>query len=341
MKKLFYTLVVLIILCGNLFSQENNYLPDSNNMFTKSLHYTFKGLQFVYSKEQGGLERLTGRPSSELGCAKSQCHITSCDVCHKGDVSGKSLYSIDAAKNPKVCEPCHGDMAKDNPDVHFAKKMVCSDCHTSRELHGDGTAHNTFNEPGFFDAKCTNCHSSLNQSASHTVHSDKLDCLACHMSGSTTCLNCHIDSRLRGVKGSSVQFKNMYFLVNHDGKVKPANMLSYVYQGKKMITFAPTFTHTVLKEGRKCGECHKSVITNDINSGNFRLASWENSALKGAEGVIPVFDVLKWNIDFLDRPDSTWILLNQSSETLINYSGYCSPLTKEQFKKMTKTVSDK
>jgi hypothetical protein len=341
MKKLFYALAILIIFCGNLFSQENNYLPDSNNMFTKSLHYTFKGLQFIYSKEQGGLERLTGRPFSELGCAKSQCHITSCDVCHKSELNGKSSYSIDAAKNPKICEPCHGDMAKDNPDVHFAKNMKCTDCHTSREMHGDGIAHNTFNEPGFFDAKCSNCHASLTQSASHTVHKDKLDCLSCHMYGSTTCLNCHIDSRLKGIKGSSVQMTDMYFLVNHDGKVKLANLLSYVCQGKTMITFAPAFSHSIRKEGRKCSECHNSQIVKDIQEGKFKLASWENGALKGVKGVVPVVNVLKWNIDFLDRVDSTWILLNNPPEPIINYSGYCTPLSLEQFGKLNKTVSNK
>lgn len=334
MKKLFYAIAILNIFCGNSFSQENSYLPDSNNMFTKSLHYTNKGLQFIYSKEHGGLERLTERPSSELGCAKSQCHITSCDACHKSEVNGKSIYSIDAAKNPKVCEPCHGDMAQDNPDVHFAKNMKCADCHTAREMHGDGIEHKSFNEPGFFDAKCMNCHASAKQTISHTVHKDKLDCLACHMYGSTTCLNCHIDSRLRGVKGSAVQMKNMYFLVNHDGKVKPANLLSYVYQGKTMITFAPSFSHSIKKEGRKCSECHNSQAIKDLQDGKFKLASWENGKLIGSEGVIPVYDVLKWKIDFLDKPDTTWILLSNPPEPLINYSGYCSPITKEQFLKL-------
>ncbi|MCX6164212.1 MAG: hypothetical protein NTU73_05020, partial [Ignavibacteriae bacterium] len=195
------------------------------------------------------------------------------------------------------------------------------DCHTARELHGDGIAHNTYNEPGFFDAKCTNCHASAKQSMSHTIHKGKLDCLACHMTGSTTCLNCHIDSRLKGIKGSSIQMKNMYFLVNHDGKVKLANLLSYVYQGKTMITFAPAFSHSVIKEGRKCAECHNSQIVKEINEGKFTFARWENNSMKGVEGVIPVIDVLKWNIDFLDRVDSTWIPLENQPELLLNYSG--------------------
>jgi hypothetical protein len=339
MKKSFYRFILLILpllflYSANIFSQEKNYPPDSNTMFSKILHFTNKGLEYVYSKEQGGLERLTGMSATELGCLKSKCHITSCDVCHKKEENGKILYSLDAARNPKICAPCHGEIEKDDPDVHFTKGMKCTDCHTSRELHGDGIAHNTFNEPGFFETKCENCHASAKQTLSHTVHKGKLDCIVCHTLDSYTCLNCHIEARIKSKKDNQILMKNMYFLVNHDNKVKLANMLSYVYQNKTMITFAPSFTHSVKKDGRKCSECHNSQIIKDINEGKFILASWQNGEMKGSIGVIPVIDVLKWKMDFLDKIDSTWILINNPPEPLINYSGYCTPITKEQLEKL-------
>ncbi len=32
------------------------------SFYAKSLHYTNRGIEFIYSKEQGGVERLTGVP---------------------------------------------------------------------------------------------------------------------------------------------------------------------------------------------------------------------------------------------------------------------------------------
>lgn len=346
MKKLFYKstfLFAFIFFCFfcTLLSQEKNYPPDSNNMFSKSLHFTNKGIEYVYSKEHGGLERLTGKSATELGCMKAKCHITSCDVCHKKEVDGKFLYSKEPVRDMKVCAPCHSVPEKDDPDVHFKKGMVCMDCHTAREMHGDGKAYNTFNEPGFFDAKCENCHASAMQTISHTVHKGKLDCAVCHTSDYYTCLNCHIDARLKEKKDNQIVLKNMYFLVNHDNKVKLANMLSYVYQNKTMITFAPAFSHAIKKDGRKCAECHDTHITKDINDGKFTLASWENGKMKTAEGVIPVIDVLKWNLVFLDKIDTIWVPLENPPEPLLNFSGYCTPLTQSQVGKLNKSVGGK
>jgi hypothetical protein len=111
-------------------------------------------------------------------------------------------------------------------------------------------------------------------------------------------------------------------------------MLSYVYKDKTMITFAPSFSHSIKKEGRKCEECHKTTVGQDINKNKFKLVKWENGQLKNAEGVVPVFDPLNWSMVYLDRKDTTWIPLNNPAEPLLNYSGYCTPLTREQFDKL-------
>ena len=42
--------------------------PAGENFFAKSLHYTNRGIEFVYSKDQGGVERLTGVPFKDTGC---------------------------------------------------------------------------------------------------------------------------------------------------------------------------------------------------------------------------------------------------------------------------------
>jgi hypothetical protein len=318
---------------GTLISQEQKPLPEEN-FYTKSLHYTNKGIEYTYSKEQGGLERLTGLSAEQAGCTQSKCHVRSCDACHVKESEGAVAYSKDAARSPKICHQCHGEMEKDNPDVHFAKGMKCMDCHSAREIHGDGVAHNTYMEPGVMDTRCEKCHSSITHSVSHTVHKGKLDCSVCHSLSYETCLNCHVETRLKGGKETRISLKHMIFLINHDGKVKLANMLSYVYQNKTMITFAPTFSHSIKKEGRKCNECHNSKIVQDMKKRDFRLVRWENGKLTNVEGIIPVLAGMNWNLVYFDRKDSTWVPLDHPAEPLLNYSGYSSPITQEQFDKL-------
>jgi hypothetical protein len=304
------------------------------NFYEKSLHFTNRGIAFMYAKENGGLERLTGKPPEEIGCMKAKCHATSCDDCHMKENGSDKIYTLDSSVYYKACIRCHGDMAKENDDVHFKKGMKCMDCHTSKEIHGNGTDTQTYQAPGFFDAACEKCHKSITQSKSHTVHGNKLSCEACHSGETGTCLNCHIDSRLKGSKDVSVSLKNMTFLVNHNGKVTPANMLSYVYGSKTMITFAPTFGHSIKKAGRKCNECHGTKTVSDMADNKFRLVKWENDSLRNEKGVIPVLDGFDWNLVYLERVNDNWVPLKNPAQPLLNYSGYCSPITKDQFEKL-------
>ncbi|MGK0359750.1 MAG: hypothetical protein ACI9U2_002056 [Bradymonadia bacterium] len=45
------------------------------------------------------------------------------------------------------------------PDIHFERGMHCIDCHTSREVHGDGRLHST--AKGQLDVTCTDCHGTV------------------------------------------------------------------------------------------------------------------------------------------------------------------------------------
>jgi hypothetical protein len=337
MKKLtlFSQLFFLFIISINLsVSQEKKVFP-TENFYNKSLHYTSKGITYMYSKEQGGLEKLTGLNAKEIGCDKPECHVKSCDVCHLKVENGKSSYSVETAKSEEACKYCHGD-GKDNPDVHVQKGMKCMDCHSKREIHGDGVEYTSYNQPGALDTKCENCHSDGSKSISHTIHKGKLDCNTCHVKEMTVCHNCHIDTKIKDKKSISLKMKNIFFLVNHNGKVKTANFLSYVYQNRTMITFAPASAHKIMKEGRKCKECHSTQITQDIKNNKFRPIRWEKDTLVNVEGFIPVVDGMKWDLDYLTRENGKWIPIKNALEPMITYSGYCSPLTKEQFEKLAK-----
>jgi hypothetical protein len=318
------------------------------NFYEKSLHYTNKGLEYWYSKEQGGLERLTGIPFAELKC--SGCHVRSCDTCHKKEVDGKVEYSLEPARAQEVCQNCHGietlEQAKKNKDaedldVHFKKGMRCLDCHSAKEVHGDGTAYNTFQQPGAMDTKCENCHSELSEVPSHVVHDNKLDCNTCHVRDLPGCYNCHFDTRVKEDKSVSLPLKNILFLINQEDKVTLANFHTFVYQNKAMIVFAPAFPHFVMKEGRKCEECHNTQIIKDIKTDQFRPIVFEKGELKNIKGVIPVLEGMKWNFVFLNYEEGKWIPIENPGDPLINYGGYSSPLTREQFNKLEKPPSEK
>lgn len=323
-------------ICIPAFGQEPEQKPlPTENFYNKSLHYTNKGIAFMYSKEAGGLETITGRPGSEIGCDKPECHARSCDVCHAVEADGKMSYTIDPARCAEACGRCHDD-GKESPDVHFKSGMKCMDCHTVREIHGDGTEYNSYNTPGFFDAKCENCHKELTQTESHTVHKGKLDCPTCHVMESTTCYNCHIDSRLAKIKGASIQLKNLLFLVNHDGRVKLGNFLSHVYQNKTMITLAPSFGHSIKKDGLKCPACHNTQIVKDIAKDKFKLVTWDKKKkeIGSPEGIVPVLDGMTWRIVPLTYDGTTWTPIVDPEQPIIHYAGYCTPLTGAQFAKL-------
>lgn len=109
--------------------------------YLKSLHYTAAGMEYWYSEENGGLERLTGIPYEELTC--KNCHAGGCDRCHKVEHKEKDCtfyeYSTGAASKQKLCLACHGregamiriNHKEGREDVHLSMGMVCVDCHRS------------------------------------------------------------------------------------------------------------------------------------------------------------------------------------------------------------------
>ena len=170
MKKIWIVQLVLLSLIvtgfGEIsFAQE---IKKENCFFLSSLHYTTKGMEHWYDKANGGIEIISGVPYSNLVC--KNCHAPGCDRCHKVAKDGKSEYSTKTAKNQDLCLGCHSaqkvimgiDSAAKQEDVHFAKGMKCMDCHSSREVHGDGTEYVSLKQPGAMDTRCEKCHRFLN-----------------------------------------------------------------------------------------------------------------------------------------------------------------------------------
>ncbi len=346
MRTLTSTCLLLVITAA--VSLRGQQQDADKGFYAKSLHYTSNGLAHWYAKENGGLERITGVPFSQLSSCNG-CHVRSCDTCHAGNANGKTSYSVAKASSEAACEKCHGleslAFAREHPrdaavDVHFAHGMKCMGCHSVRDVHGDGTAYASMQSVGAVDARCDNCHKDA-QCPSNAVHAGKLDCGACHSQNVASCYNCHFDTKLRDGKSVSLPLKNLLFLINHDGKVTTANLHTFIYQNRTLIVFAPAFSHWIVKQGRQCEECHGTRTVQQMQAGALTLVTWNGKELSGPSAIVPVLDGYNWDFPFLNYENGHWAFADHAAAPLLNYSGYSSPITAEQLAKMAKRQTAK
>ena len=126
----------------------------------------------------------------------------------------------------------------------------------------------------------------------------------------------------------------LLFLLDHNGRVTTANLLTYVYGNRTMITLGPSFGHSIARQGRACPDCHGTANARDVAAGTFTLATWADGKTVGARGVVPVADPLSWRIPFLDRKDGVWAPLPSPEPPLLRYATGCAPLTREQLARL-------
>ena len=330
--------LVTIWIFGNAYSNE---IEKEDSFFHSSLHSTTRGMAYWYDKNNGGLETLTDIPYADLDC--KNCHIPSCDTCHKTQVQGKAFYSTKGAKNQEICLHCHKrakeilkfDSAAKQEDVHFVRGMQCMNCHSAREVHGDGTEYNSMKQPGALDARCGNCHESVTPSTSHKIHREKLDCNACHIRHVVSCSNCHFETLVKQGKRVAIPLANWVFLMNYNDKVTSANMQTFVVAGNKtFLLFAPQNSHSVMKDGRKCKDCHGIENVKQVQNGKMNLTWLENGELKQTKGVIPVVDGVTYDFVYHDYKDGKWVPIDSPPKPLLQYAGYGTPLSEIQLRKL-------
>lgn len=317
-------------------------ITKENCFYLTSLHYTARGMSYWYDKAQGGLETLTGVPYAQAGC--TNCHVSSCDACHRKEVQGKPVYDTKMAKEQGTCLKCHGreslmitkiDKESNTPDVHFAKGMSCTDCHTAREIHGDGVERESMKAPGAMDAKCENCHPAVSKSLSHTAHGNRLHCNACHVRHVVSCNNCHWDTMIKEKKRVSRPLYGWKFLMNYNGQVTSANMQTFIApQDRVLMMFAPMFSHSVKKDGSRCEECHASGIVKDIQKGRIVINRLEGGKETNLKGIIPVVDGVRYDLVYHNFADNAWTPIANPVVEKVQYVGYGTPLTKEQIRRM-------
>jgi hypothetical protein len=287
-------------------------------IFPISLHGQRNGKETFYSAPDG-FGTLTGIPFSELGCRK--CHAATyangtpvtasryspgCLDCHV-DPSRPTDHPVTDA----ICLGCHGRQGAEQQlfsDVHRAAGMACMDCHTVREMHGDGKVYPTFLAEGASDADCDRCHVAGGTAAPpgenlfHQLHLNDLHCSACHVRSVSTCYNCHFETEVQQDKKrffAQAPRTGFKMLMNFRGKVHTATFQALSYQGKTFVTVAPFFGHSVTREGIACAECHplststSTALVEYMTTGKITVTSWDPTKtgaerLVGPTGVIPV-----------------------------------------------------
>jgi len=186
----FLTVVLIISGCGHK-SPENQIKAN----MPISLHSTSAGMEYFYSKAQGGFELATGIPYSELAC--KDCHVEAddCLACHVIEGHNNYIKPVD-----DTCLKCHSRQKKEfskYTDVHIDKNMTCANCHNAMDIHGDTVQFISMLEPGGIKADCNNCHRAdqvHGRLEEWEIHLSKFDCAVCHTRVSTTCYNCHFDT---------------------------------------------------------------------------------------------------------------------------------------------------
>ena len=341
--------------------------PGPADTFPTSFHGAREGKRDFYEAEDGFVT-LTGIPYDDLPCKNchaaaladgtpvdNETYVPSCADCH-ADVEDPTSEVADS-----ICLGCHGRQGAEQnlfSSVHREAGMGCMDCHTDREMHGDGTEYGSFLSPGAMDADCDNCHveggSAVPPSATnmfHTLHGDALHCSACHVASVSSCYNCHFESEVAHTgkrffgQAPRTGFK---MLMNYEGKVHTATFQTLSHEGQTFLTIAPFFGHSVTKEGIMCDDCHGNAAVTEYNdTGQIVVTRWDPEAegtdrLIGPTGVIPIppdwetalqFDFLDYTgeaTDPINRDDNLplWDFLKTGADG--QHAPFGEPLTVDQ-----------
>ena len=252
--------------------------------FATSIHYNAYGMKGEYERGAAGHFGLDmDTIYEEVKCAN--CHVTTCTKCHIG--YKPEMGHGDECVNITIdtCDPCHltkqtatfiGDLPKHkgkgpHADIHYEKGLICTDCHSSEEMHGDGNIY--AHQMEAVTTACEDCHSSPGKVVkgmnvtqysldipSHKIHDATLDCTACHVGWSLRCVNCHLDTlESEGKKVTDGVVTDEFYLAKaSDGKIKPFLKMTASYGDETHTGYGEWMTHTITDKAKDCAFCHEN-----------------------------------------------------------------------------------
>ena len=333
--------------------------PEIINNFATSLHNTVAGKATFYNNNMGvvdaeplqkGFGNYVNTDYADLPCAR--CHNAAawevagvdswpggfgqhvCTDCHgnrANDGSGTTT-SVSEPVTKETCLGCHTRQKTEQEmgltDVHETAGMGCAACHSTSDMHGNGTAYASLLAPGAISAQCENCHGTgtsqgaLSTTPAHIQHQGDIACSTCHMESVITCYNCHFDNeasdptdatilhakfasaKFGGTKASGNAWRFLVNRVMADGstKVYPASMQSLVADrtalnapdendlGWTHAAIAPYYSHSITRvNALSCDECHGIRNAIDLAAGTaIDVVRWNAGVWTPPQGVIPV-----------------------------------------------------
>lgn len=321
--------VIAIVVAVSVLASAGKPVKD----FGKSLHKTGAGMKYWY-EGKNGLKTLTGVKYEKAGCVK--CHANKCSTCHTENLEAAN------ARDEKNCVKCHeghamSASADDQGDLHKQMGMGCVDCHVANghdDVHGDGVKYEGMNMPGAVKTKCTDCHQLNKEVRAHKVHAKNIDCVACHISATTACNNCHIDGFTETGKkeGNYMPAKSWTMLINYKGKVTAATAMTVVAKNKKFVAYGPYFSHNVQAQAKDCKDCHANEAMKLIAGGKkVPMNPMVNGKVQDWKGVVPCSpESLQWT--YYNKADGKWTPISTKDAALVQIVGYGKPLTGAQMR---------
>jgi hypothetical protein len=174
-------------------------------MAKTSLHYTLATYKpMVHQRAGSDPAKLSlldkGMDNHCFSCHAScgECHVSRPNFANGGFIDGHKFNKKPDQTNQ--CTACHGSRVGNEftgetgqGDVHYTKHdMDCMECHSEKDLHGDGKSghRDRYDVEGL--AQCRDCHEADKGVEQHDIHGDDVSCYVCHAQPYANCYGCHV-----------------------------------------------------------------------------------------------------------------------------------------------------
>ncbi len=296
--------------------------------FKTSLHHTGRGMAFWYGKENNGLELLTGQAYPQLACKK--CHVASCEGCHPPAAKTKAPAAKPDPVPQETCLKCHDQLAahlklyRGTPreDVHLAKGMQCLDCHTSREMHGDGQEYQSQKQPGALDARCEKCHEDISDSSAHRKHWKKVECQACHAGSMMNQTSTQFEPLAKEGKRVSLPVTDWVFLMNRESEAGRRRAAGLRFpEGKTFLIFTPGHSHTIVKTAGNARIATGARPWSRPKKERSICPGWKKGKSRSPKGSFRSWPERRYDLVYQTFQNGKWILLENPPAPKIQYAG--------------------
>ncbi len=257
-----------------------------------SLHYTLATYRPMVHRRAGSdpgqlalLDKGMDNHCYSCHASCGECHVSRPNTANGGFIDGHMFNSKPDQTNQ--CTACHGSRVGNEftgetgqGDVHYTRHdMDCMECHSEKDLHGDGSTGHRDRYSVKNLTQCADCHEPDSAIEQHAVHGDKVSCYVCHAQPYANCYGCHVGLDGKGLAYFKNPDEEEFLLIgrNPDPDVKrpekwilvrrvPAVPTTFEYYGKDLLPrfdevnnwkyTSPHNIQRVTSQNRECNNCH-------------------------------------------------------------------------------------